>query len=60
MQLVVDGKINYIVECNPRFGPAAFDTLEAYAAGEEIAPMIINQDRDYTAENAAEGLASAY
>lgn len=60
VQLVVDGKINYIVECNPRFGPAAFDTLEAYAAGEEIAPMIINQDRDYTAENAAEGLASAY
>ncbi len=60
VQLVIDGKINYIVECNPRFGPAAFDTLEAYAAGEEIAPMIINQDRDYTAENAAEGLASAY
>ena len=60
VQLVVDGKINYIVECNPRFGPAAFDTLEAYAAGDEIAPLIINQDRDYTAENAAEGLESAY
>jgi len=60
VQLVVDGKINYIVECNPRFGPKAFDTMEAYASGETIPPVIINEDRDYTAENAAEGLASAY
>jgi len=60
VQLVVDGKINYIVECNPRFGPKAFDTMEAYASGETIAPVIINEDRDYTAENAVEGLASAY
>ncbi|CAA9571584.1 MAG: ABC transporter, substrate-binding protein (cluster 2, ribose/xylose/arabinose/galactose) [uncultured Truepera sp.] len=60
VQLVVDGKINYIVECNPRFGPKAFDTMEAYVSGEEIAPVITNEDRDYTAENAEEGLASAY
>ena len=60
VQLVVDGKINYIVECNPRFGPKAFDTMEAYASGEEVPPLIINEDRDYTAENAEEGLASAY
>lgn len=60
VQLVIDGKINYIVECNPRFGPKAFDTLAAYAAGEEIAPLLINEDRDYTPENAEEGLASAY
>lgn len=60
VQLVIDGKINYIVECNPRFGPKAFDTMEAYASGETIAPLLINEDRDYTRENAAEGLASAY
>jgi galactofuranose transport system substrate-binding protein len=60
VQLVVDGKINYVVECNPRFGPKAFDTLEAYANGETIEPKLINDDRDYTAESAAEGLASAY
>ena len=60
VQLIIDGKINYIVECNPRFGPKAFDTLEAYAAGETIAPVIINEDRDYTAETAAQGLDSAY
>jgi galactofuranose transport system substrate-binding protein len=60
VQLVVDGKINYVVECNPRFGPKAFDTLEAYANGETIEPKLINDDRDYTAESAAEGLSSAY
>ncbi len=60
VQLVVDGKINYIVESNPRFGPKAFDTMAAYASSEEIAPKLILEDRDYTAENAAEGLAGAY
>ncbi len=60
VQLVVDGKVNYVVECNPRFGPKAFDTMEAYANGEMIEPKLINDDRDYTAESAAEGLATAY
>ena len=60
VQLVVDGKINYVVESNPRFGPIAFDTLESYADGEEIPAKLILEDRDYTAANAAEGLAGAY
>jgi galactofuranose transport system substrate-binding protein len=60
VQLIIDGKVNYVVECNPRFGPKAFDTMEAYANGEAIPPKLINEDRDYTAETAAEGLASAY
>jgi galactofuranose transport system substrate-binding protein len=60
VQLVIDGKVNYVVECNPRFGPKAFDTMEAYANGETIEPKLINDDRDYTAESAPEGLASAY
>ena len=36
VQAVVDGKIAAVVECNPRFGPKAFDTAVAYAAGEKI------------------------
>ena len=60
VQLVIDGKINYVVESNPRFGPIAFDTLESYASGEEIPAKLILEDRDYTAANAAEGLAGAY
>ncbi|WP_375449967.1 ABC transporter substrate-binding protein [uncultured Devosia sp.] len=60
VQLVVDGKIEAVVECNPRFGPKAFDTAIAYSGGEAIAPVIINPDQMYTPENAAELLATAY
>src|SRR5215211_2331209 len=44
-QAIVDGKLGATVECNPKFGPKAFDTLEAYARGEQIPPKIINPDR---------------
>ncbi len=60
VQMVVDGKINYVVECNPRFGPEAFETLQGYAAGKKYPAKIINADRDYTPENAKAGLAGAY
>ena len=60
VKLVVNGKINYVVECNPRFGPAAFKTLKGYAAGIKYPAKVINTDRDYTAQNAKAGLASAY
>ena len=60
VQLIVDGKVNYVVECNPRFGPKAFATLKNYAAGKKIAAKIINPDRDYDATSAKSGLASAY
>ena len=60
VQAVVDGKIAAVVECNPRFGPKAYDTAAAYAAGEKIAPKIINPDQFYDAGNAAKLLSSAY
>jgi ABC-type sugar transport system substrate-binding protein len=58
--LVAEGKINYIVECNPKFGPKAFSTLADYAAGKSIPPKLINPDRDFTAANAKELLPTAY
>ncbi|WP_205324242.1 ABC transporter substrate-binding protein [Glycomyces sp. YM15] len=33
-QAGVDGKVNYIVECNPAFGPQLMEVVEAVAAGE--------------------------
>ena len=60
VQMVVDGTINYVVECNPRFGPKAFATLKDYAAGKKLPAKIINEDRDYTPQNAKAGLAGAY
>lgn len=58
--LVVDGKINYVVECNPKFGPKAFSTMMDYAAGKLIPPKLINPDREFTPQNAKDLLASAY
>jgi ribose transport system substrate-binding protein len=60
VQAVVDGKIAAVVECNPRFGPKAFETMQRYAKGEKIDPMIINDDKFYDASNAAAELGSAY
>ena len=41
------------VECNPRFGPKAFDDARRTTRkGEKIPPWIINTDRFYDASNA--------
>ncbi len=40
VQAVVDGKIAAVVECNPRFGPKAFETMARYAKGEAIEPGV--------------------
>ena len=60
VKLLVDGKVNYVVECNPKFGPKAFETLKDYAAGKTIAAKIINPDREFTSANAKSLLDSAY
>ena len=60
IQAIVDGKLGCSCECNPRFGPAAFDILYKYAAGEKIEANIINPDNFYDASNAQASLASAY
>lgn len=60
VQLVVDGKIAAVVECNPRFGPKAFETMQRYAKGEAIEPTLVNEDKFYDASNAAAELANAY
>jgi ABC-type sugar transport system substrate-binding protein len=60
VQAIIDGKIAAVVECNPRFGPKAFDTAVAYANGETIPPKIINPDQFYDPSNAAELLPAAY
>ncbi|WP_439629184.1 ABC transporter substrate-binding protein [Shinella sp.] len=60
VQAVVDGRIAAVVECNPRFGPKAFETMMRYAKGEAIDPILVNEDKFYDASNAAAELANAY
>jgi ribose transport system substrate-binding protein len=60
LQAIIDGKLGATCECNPRFGPKAFDTLVAYANGEQIPPKIVNPDNFYDASNAKDFIASSY
>jgi len=60
LQAIIDGKLGASVECNPRFGPKAFDTLEAYARDEQIPAKIINPDKFFDATNANAEIAGSY
>jgi galactofuranose transport system substrate-binding protein len=60
VQAIIDGKLGCSCECNPRFGPSAFDILYKYASGDKIPPMIINPDRFFDASNAKEVLPTAF
>ena len=59
-QYILDGKIGVVVECNPKFGPVAFDTMESYAKGENVPLQISNNDRVFDINNAAEYLPEAF
>jgi len=59
-QDVIDGKIGVVVECNPKFGPVAFDTMESYAKGDDVPLQISNVDRVFDIDNAAEYLPEAF
>lgn len=57
---VAAGEMFATVECNPKFGPVAFDTLEAYAGGEAVPTKLVQNDLLFTVENAEENIAEAY
>lgn len=60
IQAVIDGKLSATVECNPRFGPKAFETLQNYAAGQAIPAKIINPDQFFSPSNAKDAIATSY
>jgi ribose transport system substrate-binding protein len=60
VQAIVDGKINAVIESNPRFGPLAFKTAADFMAGKGIADNVIISDKEYDESNAADEVASAY
>ncbi len=60
LEAIARGEMNATVECNPRFGPIAFDTLEKFLRKEPVPPKIIVPDRFFDASNAAQFVAEAY
>jgi len=60
LQAIVDGKLGATCECNPRFGPKAFDTLVSFANGEAVPPKIVNPDQFFDETNAKDNVANSY
>ncbi|HEX6340580.1 MAG TPA: ABC transporter substrate-binding protein [Umezawaea sp.] len=56
MQALADGKINYIVECNPLLGPQLMDLVKKVAAGEEVPARIETQETEFDQAKAKEAL----
>ena len=56
MQALIDGKINYIVECNPLLGELAADLVKSVLAGEEVEKRTYVDDQTFTQEEAEEAL----
>ena len=59
-QAILDGKVLVCIECNPKFGPAAFDAIVRLGNGETLEPKLVNVDRVFTIENAAAYMPEAY
>ncbi|MCL3861190.1 ABC transporter substrate-binding protein [Actinotalea sp. K2] len=56
MQALVDGKINYIVECNPLLGDKAAALVKAVLAGETVDKRTIVEDQAFDQEAAKAAL----
>ena len=54
MQALVDGKINFIVECNPLLGEKAAELVKAVLNGDEVEKTTYVEDQSFTQEQAAE------
>lgn len=59
-QAVADGKVAVLVECNPHFGPKAFQSIVDYAGGTQLPEWVVNTDRLFTKDNIASYLPEAF
>jgi ABC-type sugar transport system substrate-binding protein len=60
LKAVAAGDLYATVECSPRFGPIAFQTMMNYAANKPVPTLIINEDQLFTTSNAAANVSKAY
>jgi len=56
MQALADGKINYIVECNPLLGPQLMDLAKKVLAGEEVPERVLTDESAFDQEQAKAAL----
>jgi ABC-type sugar transport system substrate-binding protein len=58
MQALADGKINFIVECNPLLGPQLMDLVKKVAAGEEVPARVVTEETTFDSAAAKAALPS--
>ncbi len=56
MQALADGKINFIVECNPLLGDQLMDLTKKVVAGEEVPKRVVTEETTFTQEQAVQVL----
>lgn len=56
MQAAAEGKINFIVECNPLLGPQLMQAVSDLMAGKEIPKRIVTEEGTFTSEEAKAAL----
>lgn len=58
MQAASDGKINFIVECNPLLGPQLMKVVQDVVDGKTVEARIVTEETTFTSEQAKEALPS--
>ncbi len=56
MQAASEGKINFIVECNPLLGPQLMEAVKSVVEGKEIEKRIVTKEGTFTSEEAKAAL----
>ncbi|GAY18689.1 ABC transporter substrate-binding protein [Mycobacterium sp. shizuoka-1] len=56
MQALADGKLNFIVECNPLLGPQLMDLAKKVVAGETVPARVVTPDQTFDQQQAAAAL----
>jgi galactofuranose transport system substrate-binding protein len=60
LKAIIAGELGATVECNPRFGPSAFDVVEKLEKGEKVPTSIVNPDRFFDKANAEKFVDESY
>ena len=58
MQALIDGKINYIVECNPLLGPQLMDLAKKVVAKQDVPQRVLTEETAFDQAAAKAALAS--
>ncbi len=57
MTALSEGKINFIVECNPLLGPQLMELAKKVVAGEDVPKRVVTEETTFTQDQAKQVLA---